>query len=118
MSGLNAIAAQPDQRHKIEQYKIALQQAISSGNVKDCHDFASHSKISMILCVSDAVKVVRSHADSFAAAVLSDNVPLVVSRQLLTAFAQELSKLPPASHKEVAEGCIPTFVQFCTTAIS
>ena len=36
------------------------------------------------------------------ASVLSDNVPLVVSRQLLTTFAQELGKLPADSHKEVA----------------
>lgn len=35
-------------------------------------------------------------------AVLSDQVPLVVSRQLLTLFAQELSKLSADAHKEVA----------------
>ena len=35
-------------------------------------------------------------------AVLSDSVPLVVSRQLLTLFAQELLKLPADIHKEVA----------------
>ncbi len=37
------------------------------------------------------------------AAVLSDTVPLVVSRQLLSAFAQEIAQLPPEAHKEVAE---------------
>jgi COP9 signalosome complex subunit 4 len=36
-------------------------------------------------------------------AVLSDDVPLVVSRQLLQTFALELSKLDAAAHKEVAE---------------
>ncbi len=35
-------------------------------------------------------------------AVLSDAVPLVVSRQLLSNFAQEVSSLPPELHKEVA----------------
>jgi hypothetical protein len=37
-----------------------------------------------------------------AAAVLSDEVPLVVSRQLLATFAQETSKLPAEVHKAVA----------------
>ena len=36
-------------------------------------------------------------------AVLSDAVPLVVSRQLLSSFAQEVSSLPPELHKEVAK---------------
>jgi COP9 signalosome complex subunit 4 len=36
------------------------------------------------------------------AAVVSDEVPLVVSRQLLQTFAQELGKLEPDSQKEVA----------------
>jgi hypothetical protein len=34
--------------------------------------------------------------------VLSDEVPLVVSRQLLATFAQETSKLPAEVHKAVA----------------
>lgn len=45
MAGLDAIAAHPDQKLKIEQYKNALQQTISSGNVKGCHDFVSHSEL-------------------------------------------------------------------------
>ncbi len=36
-------------------------------------------------------------------AVLSDTVPLVVSRQLLSAFAQDISQLPDDVHKEAAE---------------
>jgi hypothetical protein len=35
-------------------------------------------------------------------AVLSDDVPLVVSRQVLQLMAQEVSKLPPEAHKAVA----------------
>ena len=45
MAGLDAIAAQPDQKHKIEQYKIALQQFVSSGSVHECQGFADHSKL-------------------------------------------------------------------------
>lgn len=35
-------------------------------------------------------------------AVLSDDVPLVVSRQLLQTFAQELGRLAPETQKEIA----------------
>lgn len=34
--------------------------------------------------------------------VLSDDVPLVVSRQLLQAFAQELGRLEPEFQKEIS----------------
>ncbi len=44
MAGLEAIAAQPDQKHKIEQYKVVLQQIVGSGSVKECKGFADHSK--------------------------------------------------------------------------
>ena len=37
-----------------------------------------------------------------APAVLSDNVPLVVSRQVLLAFSQEINRLPADSNKAVA----------------
>lgn len=36
------------------------------------------------------------------ATVLSDEVPLVLSRQLLQILAQEVSKLPAESHKDIA----------------
>jgi len=35
--------------------------------------------------------------------VLSDDVPLVVSRQLLQSFAQELGRLEPETQKEIAQ---------------
>jgi hypothetical protein len=41
-------------------------------------------------------------------AVLLDTVPLVVSRQLLTAFAHSIAQLPPELQKEVAEKCVST----------
>jgi COP9 signalosome complex subunit 4 len=34
--------------------------------------------------------------------VLSDDVPLVVSRQLLQSFAEELGRLAPETQKEIA----------------
>ena len=103
MAGLEAIAAQPDQKHKIEQYKLALQQIVGSGSVKECKGFADHSKAcpNRHTCSKASAWSARNRGQH-AAAVLSDNVPLVVSRQLLTIFAQELEKLPADSHKEVA----------------
>lgn len=44
MATLSAIAAQPDQKSKIEQYKTALQRMVSSGSVKECRGFADHSE--------------------------------------------------------------------------
>lgn len=38
----------------------------------------------------------------FRISVLSDDVPLVVSRQLLQTFAQELGRLEPEIQKEIA----------------
>lgn len=35
--------------------------------------------------------------------MVSDEVPLVVSRQLLQTFAQELGKLDPEAEKEIAQ---------------
>ena len=43
MATLDAIAAQPDQKNKIEQYKTVLQQTVSSGSVQECQKFADHS---------------------------------------------------------------------------
>ena len=45
MASLNAIAAQPDQKQKVEQYKSALQRVISSGDLTQCQQFADHSKL-------------------------------------------------------------------------
>ena len=53
-----------------------------------------------------------------APAVLSDAVPLVVSRQLLQQFTQDIKlKLPHDAHKEVATLCvISSFISPCTTS--
>ncbi|KAF2324545.1 hypothetical protein GH714_015161 [Hevea brasiliensis] len=58
------------------------------------------------MSVLDWVKGKRQKANSSKAskrlAVLSDDVPLVVSRQLLQTFAQELGRLEPETQKEIA----------------
>ncbi|KAK6939438.1 Proteasome component (PCI) domain [Dillenia turbinata] len=65
-----------DQRQKIEQYKLILSSVISSNDVSRAKKFIDH--------------------------ILSDEVPLVVSRQLLQTFAQELGRLEPDAQKEIA----------------
>ncbi|KAK9815676.1 hypothetical protein WJX72_007876 [[Myrmecia] bisecta] len=76
-SQLDSIAALSDQKQKIEQYKAALQSILAKGEVAQCESFVDH--------------------------MLSEGVPLVVSRQLMAVFAQEIAKLPADTHKEVAQ---------------
>lgn len=75
-SALQSAAAITDQRQKIEQYKLILASIFSSNNVQNAKAFIDH--------------------------MVSDDVPLVASRQLLQIFAQELGQLEPEAHKEVA----------------
>ncbi|KAK3030544.1 hypothetical protein RJ639_039574 [Escallonia herrerae] len=65
-----------DQRQKIEQYKHILSTVIASNDIVQARNFIDH--------------------------MLSDDVPLVVSRQLLQTFAQELGRLEPEAQKEIA----------------
>ncbi|PPE00954.1 hypothetical protein GOBAR_DD02035 [Gossypium barbadense] len=65
-----------DQRQKIEQYKHILSTVFSSNDIVQAKKFIDH--------------------------MLSDDVPLVVSRQLLQTFAQELGRLEPEAQKEIA----------------
>ncbi|CAI8600428.1 unnamed protein product [Vicia faba] len=65
-----------DQRQKIEQYKHILAAVISSNDIGQARKFIDH--------------------------ILSDDVPLVVSRQLLQSFAEELGRLTPETQKEIA----------------
>ncbi|KAL6216129.1 PREDICTED: COP9 signalosome complex subunit 4 [Fragaria vesca subsp. vesca] len=66
-----------DQRQKIEQYKHILSTVFSSkDDVVPAKKFIDH--------------------------MLSDDVPLVVSRQLLQSFAQDLGRLRPELQKEIA----------------
>ncbi|XP_078435454.1 proteasome component (PCI) domain protein isoform X2 [Wolffia australiana] len=77
-SALAAASAIPDQRQKVEQYKAILSSVISSSS-------------------SDG-----SQAKRFIDHMVSDDVPLVVSRQLLQVFAQELDGLQPDIQKEIS----------------
>ncbi|ERN17533.1 hypothetical protein AMTRI_Chr13g92540 [Amborella trichopoda] len=75
-SALANAACISDQRQKIEQYKLILSSVLSSNNVSQAKGFIDH--------------------------MVSDDVPLVVSRQLLQAFAQDLGRLEPETQKEIA----------------
>ncbi|KAM3315181.1 hypothetical protein ACQJBY_033745 [Aegilops geniculata] len=90
-SALASAAAIADQRQKIEQYRHILASVISSSppDIPQAKRFLNHSN------------ALRSNP-SRRFLVVSDEVPLVVSRQLLQTFAQELGKLEPDSQKEVA----------------
>ncbi|KXZ48200.1 hypothetical protein GPECTOR_29g107 [Gonium pectorale] len=69
-----------DQRQKTEAYKTALQQILDAGQPEACKEFVSH--------------------------MLTDEVPLVISRQLLMLFAQGLARLPSATHVAVATAAL------------
>lgn len=74
---LDAIAAVGDQRTKIQQYKDLLGQIISQNRPEDFNAFVDH--------------------------MVSEDTPLVISRQVLQTFAQALKDLPtPDLHKTVA----------------
>ncbi|GAV70282.1 PCI domain-containing protein [Cephalotus follicularis] len=75
-SAFASASAISDQRQKIEQYKHILSTVISSNDIVQAKKFIDH--------------------------MLSDDVPLVVSRQLLQSFAQELGRLKAEAQKEIA----------------
>jgi COP9 signalosome complex subunit 4 len=107
-SALASAAAIADQRQKIEQYRHILASVLSSSppDIAQAKRFLNHSN------ALSPNPDLRFHDIWFllgfsrfgigASAVVSDEVPLVVSRQLLQTFAQELGKLEPDSQKEVA----------------
>ncbi|KAF5207821.1 Cop9 signalosome complex subunit [Thalictrum thalictroides] len=69
-------AAITDQRQKIEHYKHILSAVLVSNDIAQAKKFVEH--------------------------MVSDDVPLVVSRQLLQTFAQDLGTLEPEAQKEIA----------------
>ncbi|KHG03023.1 COP9 signalosome complex subunit 4 -like protein [Gossypium arboreum] len=71
----NALAV-VDQRQKIEQYKHILSTVFSSNDIVQAKKFIDH--------------------------MLSADVPLMVSRQLLQTFAHELERLKPDAQKEIS----------------
>nr|KJB59812.1 hypothetical protein B456_009G273800 [Gossypium raimondii] len=74
-SALANASAIVDQRQKIEQYKHILSTVLSSNDILQAKKFIDH--------------------------MLSDDVPLVVSRQLLQTFTQELGRLEAELQKEI-----------------
>ncbi|KAB2031003.1 hypothetical protein ERO13_D05G261900v2 [Gossypium hirsutum] len=74
-SALANASAIVDQRQKIEQYKHILSTVLSSNDILQAKKFIDH--------------------------MLSDDVPLVVSRQLLQTFTQELGRLELELQKEI-----------------
>ncbi|KAH9610998.1 hypothetical protein KSS87_013229 [Heliosperma pusillum] len=75
-SALASAAAIGDQRQKIEQYRHILSTVLSSNDASQSTKFIDH--------------------------MLSDDVPLVVSRQLLQTFAVEIGNLEGELQKEIA----------------
>ncbi|OAY50771.1 COP9 signalosome complex subunit 4 [Manihot esculenta] len=75
-SAFASASAITDQRQKIEQYRHILASVLLSDDVIQAKKFIDH--------------------------VLSDDVPLVVSRQLLQTFALALERLEPETQKEIA----------------
>ncbi|KAK9164099.1 hypothetical protein Syun_005001 [Stephania yunnanensis] len=75
-SALASASAITDQRQKIEQYKVVLSSVLASNDINRAKKFVDH--------------------------MVSDDVPLVVSRQLLQSFAQEIGRLEPDRQKEIA----------------
>lgn len=92
---LNAVAALGEQKAKVEKYGELLSAALARADVPFCKAFVEHSASTLR---SD--RILR--ALTARAAVLSDRNPLVISRQLLTSFAQGVARLPADLHKEVA----------------
>lgn len=76
-STLDTIAANPDQKQRLEQYKALLSDYLGSSSLAECRVFVDH--------------------------LVSDQVPLVMSRQLLQHFATEINALPMDVQKALAQ---------------
>ena len=76
-SALAELATISDQKTKIERYKAVLQDLLAQQHVAHLQGFLEH--------------------------LLAEDVPLVLSRQVLQELAVGLKKLPPAQLKEVGE---------------
>mmetsp|Transcript_38967 Transcript_38967/g.54119 ORF Transcript_38967/g.54119 Transcript_38967/m.54119 type:complete len:408 (+) Transcript_38967:44-1267(+) len=80
---LRLVMSLDDQKQRTEQYKSVVSKAISENSESDCRALLEH--------------------------LASDDVPLVVSRQILTQIASEVSRLKPEVHKAVAEYALEKF---------
>ena len=105
-SAFASASAITDQRQKIEQYKHILATVISSNDVVRAKKFIDHGSFAfpsfLFWFISVTISIMLELSAYGIIAVLSDDVPLVVSRQLLQTFAQELGKLEPEAQKDIA----------------
>lgn len=124
---LDDIAGVGGQQEQREQYKAALDAAVASGDVAACKRFVDHGAEALVHCgtvcrcdhgrrhprrtyAGDAAaaaacprcRAASLHASLPVPAVLSDAVPLVLSRTLLMAFAQSLQQLTADVQQSVA----------------
>ncbi|EFJ33725.1 hypothetical protein SELMODRAFT_165253 [Selaginella moellendorffii] len=76
-SALQVAAGIGDQKQKVDQYKAILSTIIATNHVEHAMAFVNH--------------------------MVSDEVPLVISRQVLQTFAQDLGKLEAEAHKQIAQ---------------
>jgi hypothetical protein len=105
---LNAIAADADQKAKYEQYRKLMEQVLATRNVEMACAFIDHSTRQCVPCCIRALSVAlfgslpRRHVPSRPCFAVLGVEQLVVSRQVMQAFAVDVSKMPPDAHKAVA----------------
>ena len=124
---LDDIAAMGEAKPKSDEYRAALQRAVESGDASACRRFVDHGALGRASELGQDMRKLADCADAawpsplppppacppasrrcrrppslLVLAVLSDAVPLVLSRQLLMAFAQSLQQLAPEAQQSVA----------------
>lgn len=108
---LDSVAEISDQKSKLESYRAAMQQSVASEDVQACNAFVDHRASLSLLARRKRLRCLRSICrpgipvatlSEVCAAVLQEDVPLVVSRQLLSMFTQEITQLAVDKRKEVA----------------
>lgn len=114
---LDEIAGVGGQQEQREHYKAALDAAVASGDAAACKRFVDHGgrcrvtgcrdrdqwpRLCSPCCRPPPPLLTAPCRRSPPPAVLSDAVPLVLSRTLLMAFAQSLQQLAPDVQQAVA----------------
>ena len=105
MAELAQIAETADQKLRVEQYRAWLHTAVASSSEEPCKAYIDHSEPVSCLCARRAHLATLSEGRVCARAVLQSSVPLTISRQLLSAFVQEITALPVDLRKQVATQC-------------
>lgn len=109
---LAAITAESDAKAKGDQYRAVLEDIIASGQQDQAIAFIDHgvmggipwlSHPGMHACYSRTNNPRCTHPEHLLpVAVLSDSVPLLLSRQLLSLLASSISRLPSDCQEDVA----------------